>query len=256
MFEERKKPLTVDKNRRFSDREVALVLKKASELEESEGTGAGGGLRLEELQEIAAEVGISAGVVQRAVTELDARTGGNPFAKGQLVHQAVRAVEGELEEGAIAELIRHVDGHSDYVGVVTEALGSVQWTAHSRFRSTQVSVTPKEGETRLRVVERATARLRFLAQAVPTMTCSALVAGSIGQFSPSSGAVALFTALGGVVGALIGRALWGHLSKESRDRVNQLAADLTREAEDAAQRLTAVDSDEGDSDGLEEAKGR
>ena len=108
-----------DKNRRFSDREVALVLKKASELEESEGTGVGKGLRLEELQEIAAEVGISPGLLHRAVAELDARTGGNPFAKGQLVHQAVRAVEGELSREAVAELIRDVDGRSDHVGVTT-----------------------------------------------------------------------------------------------------------------------------------------
>lgn len=226
----------VDRSRRFSDREVALVLKKASELEESEGSGVGGGLRLEDLQEIAAEVGISPGVLDRAVSELDARTGGNPFAKGQLVHQAVRAVEGELGEEGVSELIRHVDGTSDYVGVVTEALGSVQWTAQSRFRSLQVSITPGKEETKLRVIERATARLRLLGQAVPTMTCSALVAGSVGQFGPSSGVVALFTAMGGLVGAMIGRALWGHLSGQSRGRVDELAGELTRAAEETLRR--------------------
>jgi len=226
--------VTSEKSRRFTDREVALVLKKASEMEEAEGTGAGGGLRLEELQEIAAEVGISPALIHRAVNQLDARAPGNPFAKGQLVHQAVRAVEGELGEDAVAELLRHVDGHSDQLGIVTEALGSTQWTVQDRFRSTQVSITPNKGETRIRIVERASTRLRLLAQAGPTMTGAALVAGSIGQFDPTSGVVALFTTLGAAAGAMVGRFLWGHLSSQSESRVTQLAAELTREAEEAA----------------------
>jgi len=136
----------------------------------------------------------------------------------------------------VAELLRHVDGHSDQLGIVTEALGSTQWTAQDRFRSTQVSITPNKGETRIRIVERATTRLRLLAQAVPTGTAVALVAGSIGQFDPTSGVVALCTAAGGVAGAMVGRFLWRHLSAQSESRVTQLAAELTREAEEAVKR--------------------
>lgn len=117
--------MTIDKTRRFTDREVALVLRKASEMEEAEGTGEGAGLSLGDLEQIAAEVGIFRDVLARAVATLDARAGGNPFARGQLVHQVIRAVEGELSEEGVAELIQHVDGTSDQVGVVTEALGSV-----------------------------------------------------------------------------------------------------------------------------------
>jgi hypothetical protein len=223
--------MTSDETRRFTDREVALVLRKASELEESDGAGAGGGLSLADLEEIGAEVGISAGALRRAVADLDSRAGGNPFAKGQLVNQAIRAVEGELSKDAIAELIRHVDGTSDQVGVVTEALGSVQWTAQERLRTTQVSITPSEKETRIRVVERATARLRRLLTVAPVMTGSALVAVMIGQFDPSSGMVALFTAFGGAAGALVGRFLWAHMSNESRKRVKELASGLAREAD-------------------------
>jgi hypothetical protein len=222
-----------DQTRRFTDREVALVLRKASEMEEAEGTVGGGGLSLADLEEIGAEVGISARALQRAVADLDAKAGGNPFAKGQLVNQAIRAVDGDLTEEAVAELIRHVDGTSDQVGVVTEALGSVQWTAQDRLRTTQVSITPSESETRIRVVERATARLRRLVSVVPVMTGSALVAGTIGQFDPTSGMVALFTAMGGALGAVVGRILWSKISKASRARVKQVAAELALNAEHA-----------------------
>ncbi|MFC1662127.1 hypothetical protein ACFL3S_11880 [Gemmatimonadota bacterium] len=225
--------MTSEKSRRFTDREVALVLRKASELEEKEGTGTGGGLSLGDLEQIAEDVGISPTLIHRAVADLDSRTGGNPFATGQLVRQAVRAVEGELDREAIAELIQHVDGANDQVGVVTEALGSIQWTAQDRFRITQVSVSPSKGETKVRVVERATTRLQRLVTAVPVMTGAALFSVLIGQFDPSIGAVMLFTALGGAAGAVLGRFLWAHQSSRSQDRVNRLAAELTREAEAA-----------------------
>jgi hypothetical protein len=234
--------VTSDKSRRFTDREVALILRKASELDEAEGTGSGGGLTLKELEGIAAEVGMSSTVVNRAVAELEARAGGNPFARGQLVHQTIRAVEGELDQEAVAELLQHLDGTSDQVGVVTEALGSIQWTAQERFRTTQVSVTPSKGETRVRVIERATTRLRNLVQAAPTMTAAALVAGTIGQFDPSSGMVAFLTALGAAGGAVVGRLLWGHISSARKERVNRLAAELTREAEAALQKSKPEDT--------------
>ena len=225
--------MTTDKSRRFTDREVALVLRKASELEESVGTGEGGGLSLADLEQIATEVGISREVLDRAVAALDSKTGGNPFARGQLVQQVIRAVEGELSEKAVSELIQHVDGASDQVGVVSEALGSIQWTARDRFRTTQVSISPSEGETRIRVIERATARLRTFVSAAPTMMGSALAVVSIGGLDPSSGMAALVAAVGAVAGAVVGRVLWRQVSSGSEARVKQLAADLARQAEAA-----------------------
>ncbi len=211
--------MTIDKSRRFTDKEVALVLRKASELEEAEGIGPGGGLSLLDLEQIAAEVGISREVLNRAVAALDNKAGGNPFARGQLVHQVIRAVEGELSEKSVSELIQHVDGTSDQVGVVSEALGSIQWTARDRFRTYQVSIKPSG--------------LRTLVATVPTMMGAALVAGSIGGFDPSSGMVAILTAMGAVAGAVVGRVLWRQVSSGSEARVKQLAADLTRQAEAA-----------------------
>jgi len=48
-----------DGSRRFTDREVATLLRKASEIEESEGSPGSGGLSMDDLQEIAREVGIA-----------------------------------------------------------------------------------------------------------------------------------------------------------------------------------------------------
>jgi len=60
-------------SRRFTDREVAPVLRSATELDDQDGSadGSGVGLSLEELREIAREVGISRPAIDRAVDGLD-----------------------------------------------------------------------------------------------------------------------------------------------------------------------------------------
>lgn len=227
--------MTHDPSRRFTDREVALVLRKASELEEVSGTGAAAGLTLTQLEEIAGEVGIAPELVRRAVADLDTRGGAaGVFAGGPLARQALRAVPGELGRDALARLMQHVDANADQVGQVTEALGVTQWTARDRFRTTQVSITPAAGETRVRVVERASPRLRRVAHLVPTMMGLALTAGSSGFLEPRSALLLPLLAAGAAAGAAVGRIVWGRLSRESGARVERLAAELAREAGAAA----------------------
>lgn len=219
-----------DQTRRFTDREVALVLRKASELEGTEGAGGTGGLSLEQLEEIAAEVGIAPALIRRAVDDLDAGVGRKLLSGGPLSHQAIRAVPGTIDRSTMAQLMQHVEGVSDQVGVVTEALGATQWTAKDRFRTTQVSLAPDGDETRVRVVERATARLRRIVHLVPTMLGFAVVGGVVGALEPSSGMMAALVAAGAGVGATVGRALWSRLSSGSAARVERLASELARQA--------------------------
>ncbi len=222
-----------DGSRRFTDKEVAIVLRRASELEDREGEGEGGGsgLSLRELEDIAAEVGISREVVGRAVAHLDSRSKRlGPLSGGPLTHRAIQAVSGELDEAARARLIEYVNSTSDTIGATSEALGSTQWTSVDRFRSTQVSITPVRGETNVQVVERASTRLRRMAHLLPASLAAAVTAGSIGVFEPSSGAVAALIALGFAVGGSVGRGIWGWLSAQSAERVDRLAGELSRQA--------------------------
>jgi hypothetical protein len=218
-------------SRRFTDREVAIVLRKASELEEHDDEIGGGGLSLTELEEIAGEVGISRTAVAKAVEKLDGQAHrGSLLAGGPLAHRAIRAVEGELHEEGLARLVRHVDGGSDAVGVVSEALGATRWTAADRFRTTQVSITPAAGETTIQVVERATARLRRIVHLVPASASLALVGGTIGGFDLSSLTVTGLMALGFGAGATLGRMIWSRLSLQRAARVERLAEELSLEA--------------------------
>jgi hypothetical protein len=231
-----------DGSRRFTDKEVAIVLRKASELEDQEGEGGGSGLSLEELEDIAAEVGISREVMGRAVAHLDSRSKRlGPLSGGPLTHRAIQAVPGELDEEARARLIEYVNSTSDTIGATSEALGSTQWTSVDRFRSTQVSITPARGETNVQVVERASTRLRRMAHLLPASLAAAVTAGSIGVLEPSSGAVAAFIAMGFAVGGTVGRVAWGWLSAQSADRVERLAGELSRQAKGEIEKAVEQD---------------
>ena len=58
--------------RQFGEGEVALILKTAAELQQQEGAGARG-LSLAGLEQLAADVGMDASLIRRAVQQLDVR---------------------------------------------------------------------------------------------------------------------------------------------------------------------------------------
>lgn len=84
--------MSSDGSRRFTDREVATVLRKASEIEESEGSSGSGGLSMDDLQEIAREVGIAPEAIAKAVDRLDTGRDRTPLLGGApSAHKAVLA---------------------------------------------------------------------------------------------------------------------------------------------------------------------
>ncbi len=226
-----------EESRRFTDREVALVLKKASEMDETDGAAAAGGLSLEELTDIAKEVGISADAIRQAVSGLDRRRPVGPALAGApLVRKAVHAVPGELNEEAIARLIQMIDDRTDSAGTISEALGSVRWTSSDRFRSTRVSITRARGETSIEVVEKARPRMRRIFHLLPA-AWSLMIAGSfIGAMQLPGAAAAAVAGLTIAAGAGIGRGVWSLVSAQSGRRVKQLAEGLAAEAHDAVGR--------------------
>jgi len=227
--------MSADESRRFTDREVALVLRKAAEIEETSGGAGGGGLSLRDLQDIGREVGISPAAIAQAAAALEGAGRRTTLLRSApLVRRAVHAVPGELNDEAVAGLVRLVDERADTTGSVSEALGSVRWTGGDRYWNLQVSVTPREGETAIQVVEKAAPRLRRVMAILPAAWGAMLAVPAMASLHlpavPGVGALAL----GAVVGAAVGRVVWGVLSARSEAKVTRLAADLTREAQEAA----------------------
>lgn len=223
--------MSADESRRFTDREVALVLRRASEIDESEGPGSGKGLTLQDLRDIASEVGISPEAVTKAVASLDGTLGRDgSYLGAPLVQRAVRAVPIDLDPSSVAQLMRLVDERASGAGSVAEALGSVRWTSSASLRSTQVSVTPGPGETVIQVVEKSEPRTRVLLHAIPTFWGGAFGAALLGPLGLAGAGAAGAIVLGAAAGGATGRAIWNLVSRRSRKRVEELAAELAREA--------------------------
>ena len=237
--------MSPDASRRFTDREVAIVLRRAAEIEEADSSDAAGGergLSLDDLRDIGRQVGISPAAIEKAVSHIERRVATAPLLAGApRVRRSVHAVQGELNREALGRLIRVVDEKADSAGVVSEALGSVRWTSDERFSSTQVSLTPANGETTIRVTEKTLPRVKRIVHLVPAAWGAMLVPAVVSALDPSGAATVGILAAGIAAGAAAGRAVWTILSARSAARVERLAAELSREAEGAASEGLTVD---------------
>lgn len=142
--------------RRYSDHDVALILRRALELEEQRSRPeVPDGVTLADLREIAREVGIDPSMVEKAASELDVSgsKASRALATESAVVRELRAVPRRLDAQEIRDLVLAVDRALPEQGTVSQALGEVRWTSPGRFRSTQVAVKPGESETLISVEE-------------------------------------------------------------------------------------------------------
>jgi hypothetical protein len=213
-------------DRRYTDREVALILKAAAELDQNRGTDAAArGLSRTDLEEIAREAGISTDSMRTAIARVgDRKPGGGLLAHAPRSQRAVRAVAGRLDEEAQKRLIRMVDDQATTPGTVTEALGSIRWTSRDRFRTRQVTLTPGDDETSIQVSETASSRMARITHLVP-VGVGLMLASSLSAVMPL-----LAMVVGVVVGLGAGRFVWNQLARKSAQRVQDLASELAREA--------------------------
>lgn len=139
--------------RRYSDEEVALILREASEATDGGAAGRAHGLSLTQLKEIAAEVGLDPSQVESAANRLvHHRAGGKvPFFGTPVTPEFEREIPGELSEEDLAELVTTIRKVLGRRGVTGTELGSFEWKAGDAMGGRYVSVRPRDGSTRLRV---------------------------------------------------------------------------------------------------------
>ena len=145
--------------RRFNDREIAQIMKRAAELQQLEPGDNSRGMSLRELEQIALEAGIDPALVHRAAADLDAHD--DPLPESALTGaptrlQFERIIDGEVpdsEYGMLVEEIRRTFGMS---GVITTLGRTLSWTSAVRpaeRRNVSVSIIPRNGVTTIRIDE-------------------------------------------------------------------------------------------------------
>lgn len=154
---------TPPSSRRFSEQEVALIIKRASELQEDDvPSESATGMSLIELEQIAREAGLDPALVRRAATDLDTRATDQPTSPliGSPTSVRVeRTVDGELSADEFEAIVLAIQSELGEVGTPATLGRTLQWTSsqmgrpHSS-RSVQVSVTPRNGRTTIRIEEK------------------------------------------------------------------------------------------------------
>jgi len=154
-------PDPLQSSRRFSEKEIGLILRRASELQvqdpEASVSPEAGGLSLAELEQVAREAGIDPQYIRRAATDIS--TAGvapdsTPFLGAPVRLEFERTVEGEVPESAYVILMEEIQQTLGPAGVVNTLGRSFAWHSTNVQRQVSVTITPRQGRTRIRIEER------------------------------------------------------------------------------------------------------
>ena len=149
--------------RRYDEKEVALLLRRASELQRAAPAAReASGLTLPELEEIAAEAGLDVSTLRQAAAELDAgiAPGGHSlatrFTGGPLRVVLERTIPGDVPTAAFEDLLPVVLTAADLTGHASQVGQTFTWTSQdpANVRQMQVLVSSGSGHTRIRLEER------------------------------------------------------------------------------------------------------
>src|ERR1043165_9243189 len=144
--------------RRFNDGEIAQILKRASELQQTEpGDQSRAGLSLSEIEQVANEAGIDPALVRRAAADLDAAQmpqRESAFIGAPTLVQFERIVDGEVPESEYEMLVEEIRRTFSITGIVTTLGRSLAWTSapspRSASRVIKESGVPGNGATSIR----------------------------------------------------------------------------------------------------------
>lgn len=231
--------------RRFSDEEVQDLIRRALALQEKSSGGSSAvshpeGLSLDEVRQIASEVGIDPRFV-----ELAASTSGNEserisnwFAGGAYRWRFQQSVPGEMTDVQRARLIDEIRRTIGRAGEVRDLYGTMEWTHDDGLGPISVGVRSTDGRTEVDVSGNRSGSvglLHSLSALGGGMGLGAVTAGALGI-----GGVAVLPVILGAtaVSYLVSRAAWGLRAGVWERRLGGLA----RRAADAAAEAAVLPS--------------
>lgn len=222
-----------DQERKYDDREVGEILRKAMHPEPTKALQRRDGLSLVELKSIAAEVGIDPERVEQAALTLVSARGSavNPVLGGPTHIEFEARVPGEIRPSDTPEvlaLVRRATGHQ---GEVNEVHGTLEWSANTDMGSRLVTVSPGDGHSTIRAMARLGqgAILAYLPSAIGSIIT---IIASLKTFFDSGNPLALILMpLIFAVLYIIPRALWSRAARKESENLQRVVEQIGRLAE-------------------------
>ena len=224
-----------EEDRRYSESEFALILRRAFEIEERRTGGElRDGLTLQDIRAVASEMGLHPASVERAAALLPAAAEGT-LARvfgGPSLYQMEYTATGEISKVGlprVVDAIRRVTGHQ---GNVTEVLGSLEWQTVAEVSQIHVTVSPREGQTAVRVLANrgSTGVLTYLGPGLAGFLSIAI----IGAITEPTTVVGITSLMGGCLGGafLISRTIFKSTTKRFRSKLRDLMDATSRAVEE------------------------
>lgn len=228
--------------RRYDEKEVALILRNAAESRVG-----GEGLSLRELKQIAAEVGIDPAAVEAAAGAIDRREASvpSPLLGTPVTSQFEQSIEAPFEGVDQSELVLAVRRALGRHGVVEHDPNGVEWRARDASGGRYVSVLRRGPKTLVRVLGnfREGAVAWVVAGGTMTWVATLLMLKGAGVLTPGLGkGLGVLAAMG--VGYLGGRLLWRWRYRQERHRL-QAALEAAVSVVQRSAGTTVNETDEG-----------
>ena len=229
-------------DRRYSDEEFALILKRASDLQDRADRApatlpaqAGGasptdGYSLETVREIAQEVGLEQRFIDLAASSLahDPVVTEPSLLGGPLTHRLGYTFARTLTDVERIELLDVIRGVQKHQGEVNEVMGSLEWKTVGRMDQMAVTISSNDENVSISVFNDLSgiAALTWIGSITVGLIAGGIV---INALQPAS--VLVTTSIlgaGGAVGLGAARAIWGATTRAFHRRTERLRAEITR----------------------------
>lgn len=212
----------------FTDQEMALILKRAAELQER-ADGRGATRSLGEVAEIAAEVGIDRTFVDEAIAELRQPLARAGWLGAPTRFHEERTVPGAVTPDEIGDLLDRVRSELGLHGEVHQVFDGVEWRARAPLGATILTIGPRGHNTRIALTtERADQAGLVIAASLGVGGLCALGGVVIAMNVADNALVAsAIVAASGLFGTLASvRAMWRGVAARWRQRTRNIVADL------------------------------
>lgn len=231
------------KERTYSEQELALILRRAVELQDRPAAGRvpsrEEGFSLQEIQAIAREVGLHPDVVARAAATLtrEKRSGLARVVGGAASHELEYTADREISPEEFAEIVDLIRKATGRHGEVNEVLGGLEWqTTGSELTSIHVTVRPRDGRTNVRIASKQ-GKEAFLTYWLSGVSWFILMGIAAGILEPTAAAEVVALASGAAAGAYVSaRTIWSARSRKLRGSVTGLMRGLSRVLDRASER--------------------
>jgi hypothetical protein len=208
--------------RKYSDSEVALILRRAIEMQQDPAVR-GEGLRLQEVRDIAREIGVDPELVTAAANQLPAAGRGHlaRFLGGTFTHDIRLVHEPALSPDQLQGLVMAIRSAMEHQGRTREVMGSLEWTTVGEVSQVAVTATPHEGGTTIHVIaDRTGSAILTTVGSVGLGVFAAAITGAIFEPGVAGGVAVMGTGL--AAGALLARTIWQRTTRGFQRKLARL----------------------------------